>query len=333
VTPRDEIWVDMTQFDTEVADAVWDGTHRDRSAPPWYRDVRSLIHRARGPAEAHELADEPAVIEAMGWTARGHHMARADTRARGPRQSGVRTLGRVVAMKAAAATTATLIGVTAAAAATTGIMATVAATVVVPAVRDHVAPLIGEQFTPTIVHETTPTSSGHESEAHGTQVSPCPVGAGVACGAPDPGTAGALSPDASTPPDASPPADEPVAATPGPAEAPAEEPPGEVVPLVEDPVATEAVPVEPEPVADDAAEEPTPPDPEPLDAPAVDPPTAVGPAPPGDPAPPAERTPRVDPGDDHGTSGSPAVDDGVGEHGQGETHPDGRPAEVESPTA
>jgi hypothetical protein len=285
VTPREEIWVDMTQFDTEVADAVWDGTHRDRSAPPWYRDVRALIHRARGPAEAHELADEPAVVEAMGRTARGQHLAPTQSRARATRPSGVHTLGRVVAMKAAAATTATLIGVTAAAAATTGIVATVAATVVVPAVRQHVVPFIGDRLDPTIVDGTGRSGAGDGSETHGSQVTPCHAGDGDDCGTLDPSTAGARPPDASAP------AEMPVVADPSPAQSPADELP----PVEQNPVVPEAESAEPEAAADATAEEATTTttDSEPLDA------TTVEPPPPVDPAPDAGTAPEPGPGDEH----------------------------------
>lgn len=310
MTPRDEIWVDMTQFDTEVADAVWGGTHDDRSAPPWYRDVRSLIHRARGPAEAHELADEPAVIEAMGRTARGHHPAPAHTRVGAQRASGVHTLGRVVAMKAAAATTATLIGVTAAAAATTGIVATMAATVVVPAVRDHVAPLIGDRLDPTVVVDgTSPSRAGDGSEADSSEVTPCHAGDGDDCGTLDLSTAGALAPDASAP------AEVPVAANPEPADTPAQE----VAPVEQNPVVIEAAPAEPEPVADaTTAEAPATGDPEPLDATAVEPASPVGPAPLVDPVPDDDPAPGVGPGDEHEApdpSGGKGTESG-GDHGK-----------------
>jgi hypothetical protein len=159
---RDELWVDMTQFDTRIADRVWDGTVRDPDAPPWYRDVRSLIHRARGPAEPHELVDEPLVVSSM------HRVRRGGSIARLPRSSGVGTIGRVLAMKAAAATTTGIIGVAAAAAATTGIVATVAATVVVPVVKHHVVPVI-DTITPAVIPAevaSPPTTEGARAPAH-----------------------------------------------------------------------------------------------------------------------------------------------------------------------
>ncbi len=159
---RDELWVDMTQFDTRIADRLWDGTVRDPDAPRWYRDVRSLIHRARGPADPHELVDEPLVVSTM------HRVRLGSTIVRLPRSSGVRTVGRVLAMKAAALTTTGLIGVAAAAAATTGIVATVAATVVVPVVKDHVVPVI-DTITPAVISAevaSPPTTVGSHVPTH-----------------------------------------------------------------------------------------------------------------------------------------------------------------------
>jgi hypothetical protein len=124
---RDEIWIDMVQFDVRAADRLWEGIPPAHGAPEWYDDVSELIDTASGPAEPHELVDEPVVVEDMHQTALG--------RPRRCRRG--RTLGRVVAMKAAAATTASVLGVAAAAAATTGIVATMAS-VVVPAIEDHI---------------------------------------------------------------------------------------------------------------------------------------------------------------------------------------------------
>jgi hypothetical protein len=124
---RDEIWIDMVQFDVRAADRLWEGIPPAHGAPEWYDDVSGLIETASGPAEPHELVDEPVVVEDMHETALG----------RPRRCRHRRTLGRVVAMKAAAATTASVLGVAAAAAATTGIVATMAS-VVVPAIEEHV---------------------------------------------------------------------------------------------------------------------------------------------------------------------------------------------------
>jgi hypothetical protein len=138
---RDELWVDMTQFDTRVADGVWDGDAPDPDAPRWFTDVRTLVHRARGPAEPDELVDEPVLVDRMRRATLGETLADL------PRRAGVRAIGRLVAVKAAAATTASVMTV-AAAAATTGIVATVAATVVVPAIHQRVMPIIGGESPP-----------------------------------------------------------------------------------------------------------------------------------------------------------------------------------------
>jgi hypothetical protein len=134
-TPRDEIWIDMTQFDTSLADAVWDGVTPLPGAPPWYDNVTTLVDTARGPAEPGELIAEPLVVEKMHRTTLG--AGRVAVR----RRPG-RALGRVLAMKAAAATTASVVGVAAAAAATTGLVATVA-TVVVPVLEERVVAGLG----------------------------------------------------------------------------------------------------------------------------------------------------------------------------------------------
>ena len=220
MTPCDQLWVDMTQFDTEVADGVWDGTTVDPDAPSWYRDLRSVIHRARGPAEPHELVDEPVTVPAMHRTARGRTLARI------PRSGGVRALGRVVAVKAAAATTASVVGVAAAAAATTGIVATVAASVVVPAVAEHVVPVIGEHLAP--IEMATPDESG-ASAAHET-AGPAPsVVAGAAdAGVPTLEVRLAVTPDPE-------PAPEPVEPAPAPDPVP-EEVPAEPAPVGPAPV-------------------------------------------------------------------------------------------------
>jgi hypothetical protein len=127
ISARDEIWIDMVQFDVRAADQLWEGIPPAHGAPGWYDDVSGLIETASGPAEPHELVDEPVVVEDMHETTLG-----------GPRHCRHRwTLGRVVAMKAVAASTASVLGVAAAAAATTGIVATVAR-VVVPVIEEHV---------------------------------------------------------------------------------------------------------------------------------------------------------------------------------------------------
>ncbi|HKX70429.1 MAG TPA: hypothetical protein VJM75_04340, partial [Acidimicrobiales bacterium] len=134
-TPRDEIWIDMIQFDTSLADAVWDGVTPLPGAPPWYDNMTTLVDTARGPAEPGELIAEPLVVEKM------HRTTLRPGRVAVRRRPG-RALGRVLAMKAAAATTASVVGVAAAAAATTGLVATVA-TVVVPVLEERVVAGLG----------------------------------------------------------------------------------------------------------------------------------------------------------------------------------------------
>jgi hypothetical protein len=152
-TPRDQIWIDMTQFDTSLADAVWDGTAPVPDAPRWYDDVTTLVHTARGPAEPGELIAEPLVVEKMHRTTVG---AGRVARRHRPRKA----LGRLLAMKAAAATTAGVVGVAAAAAATTGLVATVA-TVVVPVIKEHVVDGLG------LSHEEYPDVSASGRSAEG----------------------------------------------------------------------------------------------------------------------------------------------------------------------
>jgi len=304
MTDRDEIWVDLTQFDIQAADAVWDGTHRDPDAPVWYRDLRSLIHRAKGPAEAQELADEPELVATM------HRATLGETLARLPRSSGARTLGRVLAMKAAAATTASMISVAAAAAATTGIMATVAATVVVPVVKDHVVPMINDHLTPTVAAPADAPANNnvggtvsHQPEAAD------PLLAAPIVPAPEPAAepvetleppAPLLAPDLAVTP-ASTTLDPVTEAD----TTPAEPPP--VDPSVVDPALVDPAPVDPAPT-DPAAETMA------VDTASVDPaPTTVDPAPsepappavdpaPSEPAPPADETPDQPKPDESGHS-------------------------------
>ncbi|MFP3900685.1 MAG: hypothetical protein ACLFXM_07500 [Acidimicrobiia bacterium] len=122
-TPRDEIWVDMVQFDTRTADAIWDGDG-PLDAPRWYAEMAARIHAARAPADPLELADEPEVVDTMRRAVLGQTV----TRVRRP--APMRLLGRAVAMKASAVVTVSVLGITAAAA-TIGTVATV----VVPAIE------------------------------------------------------------------------------------------------------------------------------------------------------------------------------------------------------
>jgi hypothetical protein len=124
ISPRDEIWIDMMQFDARAADRLWERSAPPDGAPDWYGEVSGLIETASGPAEPHELVDEPIVVEDMHRTTLGRPPVRCRR---------MRRVGRVIVMKAAVATAASVFGV-AAAAATTGIVATMAS-VVVPAIN------------------------------------------------------------------------------------------------------------------------------------------------------------------------------------------------------
>jgi hypothetical protein len=133
---RDELWVDMTQFDPRLADRVWEGDLRDPDAPRWYTDVAAAIRRARGPAEPGELIDEPVVVANMSGAALGR---RVTVR---PHRQRSHALHRIVAIKATATVASlTMVGV---AAATTGLVAGV----VVPAINEHIAPLVEEHLDP-----------------------------------------------------------------------------------------------------------------------------------------------------------------------------------------
>jgi hypothetical protein len=65
VTPTDELWNDMTQFDTEVADGIWDGVTPPADAPAWWSDVALLVRAAKGPADTAELAAEDDIVARM----------------------------------------------------------------------------------------------------------------------------------------------------------------------------------------------------------------------------------------------------------------------------
>lgn len=54
----------MAQFDTEIADGLWDGV-TPAEAPAWCSEVASLIGTARGPATEDELAAEDQVVALM----------------------------------------------------------------------------------------------------------------------------------------------------------------------------------------------------------------------------------------------------------------------------
>ena len=163
----------MIQFDVHAADRLWEGTAPADGAPGWYDDVSGLIETATGPAEPHELVDEPVVVEDMHRTTLGRCSRRQHHR---------RTVGRVVAMKAAAVTATGVLGVAATAAATTGLVATVAS-VVAPAIEEHVLLVTGdapESRTPTpavpdVTRSPSPGLDGRETAvAEAQPASPAP---------------------------------------------------------------------------------------------------------------------------------------------------------------
>jgi hypothetical protein len=150
---------DDTSIGTDDIDALFEallrGDEPAGGAPGWGSDVAVLVHAARAPAAPDELAREddivarmrqvrlevgsgavaPAPVTDLGLLRlvrdpdRDYRAKHAAARLQMSRHPSVRTIGRVVAMKAAAVTTVAVISVAAAAAATTGIVATV----VVPA--------------------------------------------------------------------------------------------------------------------------------------------------------------------------------------------------------
>jgi hypothetical protein len=247
---RDEIWIDMVQFDVRAADRLWEGIPPAHGAPEWYDDVSGLIETASGPAEPHELIDEPAVVEDMHQTTLG----------RPRRCRHGQTLGRVVVMKAAAATTAGMLGVAAAAAAaaTTGIVASMAS-VVVPAIEEHVM-MADDDSDATVPAAPRSRDSGGAPDtrparqssdlavapvaAPSTPASPQPADAEptVANASPDP-----IAPVAPTPAEPAPPAPAP-AIEPAPPADPT--PPADAAP----PPATDPVATDPAPAVDPPAE-------------------------------------------------------------------------------
>ena len=169
---RDRLWADMIQFDHDLADRALDGKVTDPEAPPWYRDLRSMIHRSRGPAEADELVDEAVMVDTMRRVTLGARVASL------PRRKGVRRVAQVVGIKAAAAVT-TLSLTSVAAAAATGLVATVAATVVVPVINERVMPIIEDGIVPAATRPAqSPSRSGTQSRTPPT----CERTDGQACG-------------------------------------------------------------------------------------------------------------------------------------------------------
>jgi hypothetical protein len=181
VSDSDDLWIEMAQFDTSLADGLWEGSPLPGDAPVWYGRVSALIHAASAPAESSELAGEativarmqavvvetatdPGAIDLRDAVGGGHavdsprHLAAGHSAVQRRHQGhGARLVGRIVAVKAAALTTAVVLGVTAAAA-TTGIVATV----VVPALQDRDEPT-DEELPATVVDQGGGSSGGSDS--------------------------------------------------------------------------------------------------------------------------------------------------------------------------
>jgi len=153
----------MAQFDTGLADGLWEGLPPPGDAPEWYGKVSTLIHAASAPAAPSDLAGESSIVARMQAALvdaadppraidlrhavvrrravdSPRHLAARRRAAQHEQGHGARLVGRIVAVKAVALTTAVVLGVTAAAA-TTGIVATV----VVPALQHRDQPSVEKQ--------------------------------------------------------------------------------------------------------------------------------------------------------------------------------------------
>lgn len=159
MTDSDDLWIEMAQFDTGLADGLWEGLPPPDDAPEWYGKVSGLIHAASAPAGPSDLAGEASIVARMQAAIVAaaadppreidlrhavvrrravespRHLAARPRAAQHEQGHRGRLVGRIVAVKAVAVTTAVVLGVTAAAA-TTGIVATV----VVPALQDRDQP-------------------------------------------------------------------------------------------------------------------------------------------------------------------------------------------------
>jgi hypothetical protein len=180
VTDSDELWIEMAQFDTGLADGLWEGLPPPGDAPEWYGKVSALIHAASAPAGPSDLAGEASIVARMQAAVADaaadppraidlrhavvrrravdspRHLAARRRAAQQEQGHGARLLGRIVAVKAVALSTAVVLGVTAAAA-TTGIVATV----VVPALQDRDQPPVEKP--PAIGVDQGGPSGGSES--------------------------------------------------------------------------------------------------------------------------------------------------------------------------
>jgi hypothetical protein len=122
VSAADDLWVELIQFDADVADGLWDGQVPPGDAPAWSHDLATLVTAARGPARPDELAGEAAVVARMRDAVAGSTppvspgAARSPSRARVQVTVGVATVkvvGAVVAAAAAAATTGVVVSLVA----------------------------------------------------------------------------------------------------------------------------------------------------------------------------------------------------------------------------
>src|ERR671910_2265630 len=171
----------MAQFDTGLADRLWEGLPPPGDAPDWYGKVSALIGAASAPAGPSDLAGEASIVARMQAAVADaaadppraidlrhavvrrravdlpRHLAARRRAAQQEQGHGARLLGRIVAVKAVALSTAVVLGVTAAAA-TTGIVATV----VVPALQHRDQPSV-EEPPAIVVDPGGGSSSGPES--------------------------------------------------------------------------------------------------------------------------------------------------------------------------
>ena len=198
--------------DADEVDALLDhlmaGGDPRPDGPAWSRNVALLVRAAEAPAGADELSGEADIVrrmievrtsvEASRTTAvatvtrlddhrsragddpdrlltddRHYRAKHAAARLEASRHPALRTVGRVIAMKAAAVTAVAFVGVAAAAAATTGIVATV----VVPALTEKPVPEADPQ--PTISEkgrQVDPTPGARPpSPADEPAPAPCPM--------------------------------------------------------------------------------------------------------------------------------------------------------------
>ena len=210
MTDCDDLWIGMAQFDTSLADRLWQGLPPPGDAPEWYGKVSGLIHAASAPAGPSDLAGEATIVARMqaaivdaaaeptGAIDLRHavvggravdsprHLAAGRRAAQHEQGRGARLVGRIVAVKAVALTTAVALGVTAAAA-TTGIVVTV----VVPALQHRDRPPV-EELPAIVVDQGGGSSRGSESPGGSSD------GAGLFGEGPNPAATGGDPADAAT---------------------------------------------------------------------------------------------------------------------------------------